>query len=53
MLAEITWTVHPIIFQVGAFALRWYALMFIIGFFIGIKIMEWVYRRERLNPERV
>ena len=53
MLAEITWTAHPIIFQWGAFALRWYALMFIIGFFIGIKIMEWIYGREGLNPERV
>lgn len=51
--AEITWTAHPIIFQLGAFALRWYALMFIIGFAIGVKIMEWVYRREGLDPERV
>lgn len=33
--------------------MRWYALMFILGFFIGIKIMEWVYRREKLDPERV
>ncbi len=53
MLAEITWTAHPVIFSIGAFALRWYALMFIVGFFIGIKIMEWVYKREGLNPERV
>ena len=53
MLSEITWTAHPVIFQVGWFALRWYALMFIVGFFIGIKIMEWIYRREGLDPERV
>lgn len=53
MLAEITWSAKPIIFEAGPFALRWYALMFIIGFFIGIKIMEWIYRREGLNPERV
>lgn len=53
MLAEITWTAHPVIFTIGAFSLRWYALMFIVGFFIGIKIMEWVYKREALNPERV
>lgn len=60
MFAEITWTASPIIFSVpadvpivGGFALRWYALMFILGFFIGIKIMEWVYRREKLDPERV
>lgn len=53
MLAEITWTAHPIIFQLGAFGLRWYALMFIVGFAIGVKIMEWIYGREGLNPERV
>ena len=53
MLAEITWTANPVIFQVGWFSLRWYALMFIVGFFIGIKIMEWIYRREGLDPERV
>lgn len=53
MLAEITWMAHPVIFTIGAFSLRWYALMFIVGFFIGIKIMEWVYKREALNPERV
>lgn len=53
MFAEITWTAHPVIFTIGAFSLRWYALMFIVGFFIGIKIMEWVYRREKLDPERV
>lgn len=53
MFAEITWTAHPIIFELGWFALRWYALMFIIGFFIGIKIMEWIYKREGLDPERV
>lgn len=53
MLAEITWTARPIIFEIGPFALRWYALMFIVGFFIGIKIMMWVYKREGLDPERV
>lgn len=53
MFAEITWTAHPVLFTLGWFQLRWYALMFIVGFFIGIKIMEWVYRREGYNPERV
>lgn len=48
-----TWTAHPVIFQIGWFALRWYALMFIVGFFLGIKIMEYIYRREGLDPERV
>ena len=60
MLAEITWGAKPILFSVpedipivGGFSLRWYALMFIVGFAIGVKIMEWVYKREGLDPERV
>lgn len=53
MLMELTWTVKPVLFNIGSFELRWYALMFIIGFWIGIKIMEWVYKREGLDPERV
>lgn len=50
---EVTWTVKPVLLTIGSFELRWYALMFIIGFWIGIKIMEWVYKREGLDPERV
>ncbi|MBQ0056946.1 MAG: prolipoprotein diacylglyceryl transferase [Bacteroidales bacterium] len=53
MFDVITWTAHPVIFHIGWFALRWYALMFIVGFFIGEKIMEYIYRHEGMNPERV
>ncbi len=53
----ITWTADPVIFSlpIGSFTfqLRWYALMFILGFFWGIKSMERIYRREGLDPERV
>ncbi len=53
----ITWTADPVIFSlpVGPFTfqLRWYALMFILGFFLGIKIMERIYRREGIDSERV
>ena len=53
MFDFITWTAHPVIFHVGSFGLRWYALMFIIGFFIGVKLMEKYYRHDGKDPERV
>ena len=57
MFDIITWTAHPIIFSIdtpfGPFALRWYALMFIIGFYIGVKLMEKYYKLDGKNPERV
>lgn len=53
----VTWTADPVLFaiELGSFnfQLRWYPLMFLIGFALGIKIMEHIYSREGLNPERV
>lgn len=57
MFDIITWTAHPIIVSFstpwGPIALRWYALMFIIGFYIGVKLMEKYYKLDGKNPERV
>ena len=48
-LSEITWTVDPAIFTIGSREIRWYALMFIIGFAIGYKIVSRMWKREDLN----
>lgn len=53
ILYDITWTADPVIFEVGFFSLRWYALMFIIGFMIGSKLMEVYYKRDGVDPEKV
>lgn len=53
MYEFVTWTADPVIFHIGPFALRWYALMFIIGFYIGSKLMERYYRLDGKNPESV
>jgi len=48
-LLDITWQVNPAIFSIGPREIRWYALMFIIGFAIGYKIVERMWKREDLN----
>ena len=50
---SVTWTADPVLFDIGFFSLRWYALMFIAGFFIGSKLMEVYYKHDGVNPERV
>lgn len=47
----VTWTVDPVLVELGPFAIRWYGLMFIIGFFLGYKIMERMFRHEGV-PEK-
>ena len=49
----VTWTADPVIFEVGFFSLRWYALMFIFGFMIGSKLMEVYYKHDGVDPEKV
>lgn len=42
----ITWTASPVLFSIGPFDIRWYSLMFIIGFWLGFKIEEAMYKKE-------
>lgn len=46
MLDLITWTADPILFEIGSFQLRWYSLMFLVGFLGGYKIVEKIFKRE-------
>ncbi|MBJ2195939.1 prolipoprotein diacylglyceryl transferase [uncultured Muribaculum sp.] len=45
MLDAITWTANPILFNHGV-TIRWYGVMFIIGFFLGYKILARIFRHE-------
>ncbi|MDR2680629.1 MAG: prolipoprotein diacylglyceryl transferase [Tannerella sp.] len=50
MLSEITWTADPAIFSIGAKEIRWYSLAFVIGFAVGYKIVQQMWKNEKLNP---
>lgn len=51
MTGYITWTADPFLFHIGSFGVRWYGLMFAIGFLIGYKIVERMFKHEGA-PER-
>ncbi len=40
------WNIDPVLLSLGPIPIRWYGLLFGAGFWIGIKIMTWVYKRE-------
>ncbi len=46
MLNFITWTADPILLDTSFFDLRWYSLMFLVGFLGGYKIIEKIFKRE-------
>lgn len=51
MLDFITWNADPVLLNLGFIQIRWYGLMFAIGFLIGYKIEEKIYRREGVPEE--
>lgn len=53
MLASIVWNVDPEIVTLGPLVLRWYGLMWAMGFLVGYSIEEKVYAREGLPEEKM
>ena len=48
MLSFITWTVDPTLFSIFGREIRWYSLMFALGFWIGYKIVERMFKKDHL-----
>lgn len=48
ILTSITWTAHPEIFQFGNFAIRWYGVLFALGFAFGYFIMLKFFNKEKV-----
>ncbi|MFZ4399479.1 MAG: prolipoprotein diacylglyceryl transferase [Bacteroidales bacterium] len=46
MLNFIQWNVNPEIFHIGGLSVRWYGLLFAMGFYVGYLIMEKFFKKE-------
>ncbi len=46
MLNFIIWNGSPIVFSIGPFVLRWYVLLFILGFFVARFLLAHIYKKE-------
>lgn len=51
LLNYITWTVDPVLFHLGPLQIRWYGLLWALGFFIGYYIMQRIYRKEKMTED--
>lgn len=41
------WHISPDIFSFGPFTIRWYGLLFALGFVVGYQIMSWIFLNEK------
>lgn len=49
----IIWNADPIIFHIGDWSVRWYGLLFALGFVAGIYIVTKMFKREGIKTEWV
>ncbi|MDP3312505.1 prolipoprotein diacylglyceryl transferase [Lutibacter sp.] len=52
-LLQIDWNPAPEIIKFGSFALRYYSLMFVIAFMLGLHLMKKVYINEKIPLEKL
>jgi phosphatidylglycerol---prolipoprotein diacylglyceryl transferase len=53
ILAAIDWTVSPEIFTIGPLTLRWYGLLFALGFLVGQRILIHIFKKDGHREEDV
>ncbi|HMG90536.1 MAG TPA: prolipoprotein diacylglyceryl transferase [Chryseolinea sp.] len=46
MFNFIVWNGSPIVFSIGPFVLRWYVLLFVLGFFTARAVLAYIYKKE-------
>jgi phosphatidylglycerol:prolipoprotein diacylglycerol transferase len=48
-------TIDPVIFEIGPFAVRWYALAYIVGLFAGVWYARWMVKRAPalMTPDQI
>lgn len=49
----IVWNADPIMFHIGDWSVRWYGLLFALGFVTGIFIVTKMFKREGVNKDLV
>ena len=51
LLNYITWNVDPVLFSLGNLQVRWYGLLWALGFLIGYFIMNQIYKKEKMSND--
>ncbi|WP_299521686.1 prolipoprotein diacylglyceryl transferase [uncultured Lutibacter sp.] len=53
MLLQIDWNPSPILFKLGPVAIRYYSLMFVIAFMLGLYLMKKIFINEKISLEKL
>lgn len=52
-MEHFIWNIDPVFIDIGFLKIRWYGLMFALGFAGSFSTMQWIYQREGKNVEEL
>ena len=52
-LLQIDWNPSPILFKLGPIAIRYYSLMFVIAFMLGLTLMKRIFLKDKISLEKL
>jgi len=50
-MEHFIWNIEPNILHYGSIQMRWYGLFFVGSFFLGLWLLQWIYKKEGKDPE--
>jgi len=53
ILNYFIWDVDPVFLNLGSLTVHWYGLLFAVGFIIGLKIIEYIFKKENQNVDNI
>jgi len=53
MFLSIDWNPDPVLFKIGSFEIRYYSLMFVLAFTLGLEIMKRIFKNENVPLEKL
>lgn len=51
--AVVHWNASPFIFTIGSFGIRWYSVLFVVGFVFGYYLFRHFFKREGLPEDKL
>jgi len=51
IISSIIWDRSPDLIRAGPVTVRWYGLLFALGFYLGYLVLRWIFRKEKI-PEK-
>ena len=50
-MQHFIWNIDPVLLHLGPLQVRWYGLLFVSSFFLGLYILQKIFKHENKNPD--